>query len=307
MKSFKMTITMTRTGCLCLGLCVVLATTGCQTVPAGNYAGFATGVTTARNQAQLAFQEFTDLTNDAIIDYAAKQPTLQETNFFVVLDPAAVAGWDRVFAALEKYSQSLSLLTSPNLTKDDQTAASQLADEIKSTGVKLHQDKLLSQTPGVVAPLAAGFIKLGDLLRRANAQADARRIMTETDPTIRQIFLTLADMIGSAPTSGLRGTVFAHWSEAKGVVSLAFISETDFAKRRALAAKYAVLLNQQRAQDLALTSLRRSFLALAAAHHSLTQGHTASAAAAIAAVIAEIEDTKAMFVRFNSSLRSSRE
>ena len=89
-----MTITMTRTGCLCLGLCVVLATTGCQTVPAGNYAGFATGVTTARNQAQLAFQEFTDLTNDAIIDYAAKQPTLQETNFFVVLDPAAVAGWD---------------------------------------------------------------------------------------------------------------------------------------------------------------------------------------------------------------------
>lgn len=284
----------------CLALSVVLAVIGCSSLQPSNIATFSTGVTTARSQASLAFQEVTDLTSEAIIDYAAKQPTLTQANFFAVLDPTAVAAWDRVFSALEKYGHGLMTLTSPDITKDYKDAAVQLAQDIQSTGEKLKEDKLISTAPAVPATLATAFTKLGDVLLRAKANADARLIMTEADPFVRQIFVTMGDVVGPSTQGGLRGTVFAHWEQEKAKRQAEFLNTQNPAERRSLAVEFARLMNQQQTQDLALASLRRSFLALADAHYALAQGHDVTAATAVSIVIDEIKDTKALYERFKS-------
>src|SRR6266481_6670929 len=90
---------------------IALLLAGCSSIPSDKLAAFSQGVTTAKTQADTAFTAVNTLTSGAIIDYAASQPTLIDKNFYEVLDSTSVAKWDRVFAALEKYNQSLILLT----------------------------------------------------------------------------------------------------------------------------------------------------------------------------------------------------
>src|SRR5690348_4356147 len=70
---------------------------GCATVPNSGVQTFATGVATAKSQTTTAFQAVTDVTSQTIIDFAANQPTLTDTNFLPVLDPKSLAVWDQVF------------------------------------------------------------------------------------------------------------------------------------------------------------------------------------------------------------------
>lgn len=292
-----------------LGLCLlmVLSVTGCTSLQPAHITTFSTGVTTAKNQTNLAFQGITDLTNDAIIDYAAKQKTLKEEYFFRVLDPEAVATYDRVFSSLEKYCQCLLALTSPDLTKDFRDASVQLANDIKTTGEKLQEEKLISKAPQIDPTLATAFTKIAEVLLRAEAQSEARRIMVQTDPYIRQIYVTLADtVIGASHTQpgALRSTVFVNWNERKGETAKAFLATKEpsenLAEGRRLALQYAYQIEAQHAQDMVLASLRRSYLALADAHYSIAQGQDVSATAAIAIVIDEIKDTKALYERFKA-------
>ena len=93
---------------------------GCTSLPPAQVESFSTGVSATKNQTTLAFQGVTDLTSQAIIDYAAAQPTLTDTNFMPVLPPDAVAAWGTTFGALQTYSQNLVLLrplTSRRATK----------------------------------------------------------------------------------------------------------------------------------------------------------------------------------------------
>lgn len=292
-----------------LGVCllIVLAVTGCTSLQPAHITTFSTGVTTAKNQTSLAFQGITDLTNDAIIDYAVKQKTLKEEYFFSVLDPAAVATYDRVFASLEKYCQCLIAMTSPDLTKDFKDASVQLANDIKTTGEKLEEEKLISKTPQINPTLATAFTKIAEVLLRAVAQSEARRIMVQTDPYIRQIYGTLADsVIGTSHSQpgALRNTVFENWNNRKSETAVAFLvtkgPPENLVEGRRLALQYASQIEAQYAQDMVLSSLRRSYLALADAHHSIAQGQDVSAAAAVSIVIDEIKDTKALYERFKA-------
>ncbi|HUJ09857.1 MAG TPA: hypothetical protein VL171_07505 [Verrucomicrobiae bacterium] len=285
---------------LSFGLVLVSLSAGCGTVPIQNIQDFTTGVTAAQKQTTLAFQAVTDLTSDDVIDYAAAQPTLTDENFFLVLDPKAEAAWDRSFLALEKYGQDLVVLTSPDLTKDYKDYSVSLAEEIKKTGQVLQGANLVTSAPEPSAVLATAFTKLGDLLLRAKAQADAKRIVSATDPAVQQILFEMAADIGDSDGTGIRGTVHAHWQQRKGKCQVAFTKSDDAGKRK-LAVQFAGLISQQQAQDAVLESLHRSLLALASAHRALAKGEPFSMAASIAFIKNEVQDTEQLYSKFKNS------
>jgi hypothetical protein len=275
-------------------------TAGCKTVSPPATAAFSTGITAAREQTDLAFKAVNQLASDTILDYAAAQPTLNEKNFFVVLEPESIAAWDRIFGVLEKYSQSLVVLTSPNLTEDYRKSALDLAQQIKDTGEKLRETHVVSEVPALSPSLSTAFTKVGEILLQAKAQADARRILRETDPHIRQAFVQMADAIGAGTDKNIRGTVRAHWVQLKAEKQAAFLSTSDAVQKRKVAVEFSELIQQQRTQDMTLASLRRSLLALADAHHALAEGQDLSVSAALAQIKAEIDDTKALYQQFEA-------
>src|ERR1035437_10127638 len=201
-------------------LAVLLA--GCSSIQPTGVANFSAGLTAAKGQTSLAFQAVTDLTSASIIDFAASQPTLTDNNFLPVLDPASLAVWDKVFTALQKYSQNLALLTSPDLTKGYEDGVVNLATEVKQVGADLMKQKMIPEVPSFSPSLAGAFKELGDLLLRAKAQHDAKAVLTQTDPTIKTIFTTMADAIGTSPMHNLRGTVHAHWEQRKATLKVSF-------------------------------------------------------------------------------------
>ena len=274
---------------------------GCASVPNADVQTFSSGVSTAKTQTDLAFQAVTDLTSDSIVDYAVSQPTLNDASFQPVLDPQSIAVWDNVFSTLEKYAQSLALLTSPNVTTDYENAAVNLAGEVKQAGSDLKNQKLISSAPDVPASFAAAFTELGDLLLRAKAEHDAQKIITQADPTIRAILTTMADTIGtSTATPGLRATVHANWEQRKGIQQVAFLTAKTQADKRPIAVLYSKAMSQEAAQDLALSSLRESLLNLADAHHALASNKNANLASAVAAVESALQNTVNLANRFQS-------
>jgi hypothetical protein len=285
-------------------LAVLLA--GCRTIQPTGVANFSAGVSAAKGQTSLAFQGVTDLTSESIIDFAASRPTLADTNFLPVLDPASLAVWDQVFSVLQQYAQNLAVLTSPNLTKDYEDGVVSLATQVKQVGEHLKSQKMISEVPSLSPSLSAAFTELGDLLIRAKAQHDAKAVSSHTDPTIKSIFTTMSDAIGATQTRNLRGTVHAHWEQRKATLKGNFLEATTPAERRTIAAKYASLLKGQTTQDLALGSLQRSFLSLADAHHALAQGSRPGVIAAISAVEQEVQNTQNLINRFNLISQTSR-
>jgi hypothetical protein len=297
--------TMKYTRWVALSLLAVLLV-GCKTIQPGGVADFAAGISAAKGQTSLAFQGVTDLTSESIIDFAATQPTLIDTNFLPVLDPESLAVWDQVFTALQRYAQNLAVLTSPDLAKDYEDGVVNLAAEVTQVGADLKSQKMISAVPSLSPSLAAAFTELGGLLIRAKGQHDAKAVLSDTDPAIKSIFTTMADAIGASQKHNLRGTVHANWEQRKARLKGGFLEATTPAERRAIAAKYASLLNGQTTQDLALGSLQRSFLALADAHHALAQGSRPGVMAAISAVELEVQNTQNLINRFNSIPHSSR-
>jgi hypothetical protein len=291
--------------CLIAGVLTV----GCRTIRPENVEAFSTGVSGARAQTLLAFQGVTDLTSPAIIDYAASRPTLSDGNFFVVLDPESVAAWEQVFSTLEKYSQHLALLTSRDLTKEFKDSAVELAQQVQDTGKQLQNAHLIEQAPEVSASIATGLTKIGDLLLKAKAQSEARVIVQQADPAIGKVFAEMAEVVGANRTTGIRGTIFEHWEQIKGRTKVDFVkavAEHDEARRRNLAMQYAHEMNQQQAQDLVLASLRRSFLALADAHHALANGDEVGVGAAIAIVSDEVRDTRSLYDKFKAATKDDK-
>src|SRR5205814_4858304 len=106
--------------------CITLSLTlvGCASVRQDKLKTFADGVSVAKTQADDAFVAVNTLTSQAVIDYAAKQPTLDDKHFFDVLDSDSIARWDATFSAMEKYCQSLLLLTGSDITKNYRDATS---------------------------------------------------------------------------------------------------------------------------------------------------------------------------------------
>lgn len=270
----------------------VLILAGCSSIPSRHAESFSSGVTAVRNQTALAFQGVTDLTSEAMVEFAVRQPTLNDESVLFVLDPDSVAAWDRIFAALEDYSQALVLLTSPNLAGEYGKSVAGLGNKIKQTAADLKEVKAAAGRSELFTSLSVAFTKLGDVLLGSRTQSDAREILMATDPTVRGIFLQMAEAIDPGERQGIRGTAYRHWNERKGQLTADFVGTADLSKKRQWVREYADLMNQQQIQDQVWNSLRRSLLSLAAAHHALANGERAEVAAAVAIVEQEARNVE---------------
>jgi len=283
------------------GVVGLLMLVGCVTVPQPSLAAFSTGLTTAKTQTDLAFQSVNSLTATEVVDYAASQPKLTDDLVFSVLPASSIAVWDRMFDVLEKYSQDLILLTSPGLTKDYETAMVDLAQQIQQTGQNLKAAGIVANAPSASPGVATAVTEVGRLLLEAKAQSDARKILSATDPSIRTILNSMADVIGGTSQTGIRGTVFANWTNVKIQVKDKFSKEMDVAKKRALVLEFISYQNQADAQDQVLASLYRSLRALADAHHALAAGKDLDASVAVAIVKEEITETRDLYKQFQAN------
>lgn len=277
--------------------------TGCTSVVPAHVAAFATSVTAAKTQTDLAFDMVNNLTSEAIIDYAAAQPKLVDSNLFEVLPPESVAVWDQVFGALEKYSQQLVLLTAAEATKDYQQALENLASQIQTTGQKLQSAQLVPSAPAMSPGFATAVTELGNVVLKVWAQHQVLRAMQAADANVQRILTEMADVVGADPHAGLRGTVSANWENLKVKLKDKFRETSDAPAKRTLVVDYLKLRDNQAAQALALAALRRSLLALATAHHALALGTPLDASLAINAVTEEVRETRDLYNKFKTSAK----
>jgi hypothetical protein len=270
---------------------------GCSSVPSDKLSAFSTGVTTAKGQVNTAFAAVNVVTADEVIEFAANQQKLLDENFYAVLDPAAIAKWNAAFDGLSKYSQSLVVLTSPDITKDYKTATAGLASQISETGDKLNKAGLTSSAPSLSPGVATAFAELGNLILKAKASKDAKTIVQKTDPTVARIFHTMADSVDT-----IRGTVHANWTSKKKHKAAEFNPKAPEADRKKVALEYSDLKDKEAEQDSALASLQRSLLALADAHHALARDSQYDVVAAVAVVKDEAKDTKDIYDQMKKAL-----
>ena len=276
---------------------------GCASIRQDKLKTFADGVNTAKTQADMAFTAVNTLTSDAVIDYAAKQPTLDDKYFFDLLDSTSIAKWDASFLALEKYSQSLILLTGTDITKNYRDATVQLASQITDTGQNLKKEGLIPSAPQMSAGVATAFAELGNIVLEAKASADARSTIQKADPTVQRIFTKMASAIGRTENEGIRGTVYSHWELIKGAKKVDFL-EGDASRRRTIAAQFSDAKSKQEAQDLVLASLEKSLLALADAHHALAQKSKFEVNASVAIVKQEAKNTNDLYTQMQTAVKT---
>jgi hypothetical protein len=286
---------------LVAGAALMVAATGCKTVPNTNLQAFSAGLTSAQTQSDEAFHAVNQMIADVSLDHAARQPHLLEADFSAGLDPGSIQIWDDILAKIGKYAQHIAALTSPDVAKSFDDEAVNLSGELKNFGDHL-QSVGVSQVPQLNPSLATGFTTLGELIIRYRAQARALEVLASTDQTIANIFETMADAIGPTQTNGIRGTVAAHWTQLLAEKKVAFLT-ADQAGKRQLASDFRDLLDRKATQDLVLVSLRHSLLQLRDLHHALAQGQPLTAQAAADAISDEIKRTRDLNDRFTAQLQ----
>lgn len=269
---------------------------GCASIPSDKVTAFSSGLSTAKTQVNTAFAAVNALTADEVIDFAASQSKLVDENFYAVLDPTAIGKWNAAFDGLSKYAQGLTVLTSPDVTKDYKAATAELGAQIENTGNKIKSAGLSSKAPDLSPGIATAFVTLGNFILKEKAAKDAKEIARKTDPTVAQVFHFMDDNIQT-----IRGTVRANWERKKKRTDIEFRTAAQSDKRR-LAAEYADLKDKQLQQDDALTSLQRSLRALVDAHHAIAAGSQYGVQEAIAVVKDEAKDTKDIYDQMKKAL-----
>jgi len=285
----------------CIGLAAL--TTGCVTTDSTAASKFAASVTTVKSQANDALNASAKLTRDEGIAYVATRPTLAEADFAETPTSDIITEWDITLASIESYALNLAALSSPDVTKDFDAAATNLFNQFTQTADRLSKNSLQSSAQ-TTAGLAAGFSEIAHLILAAHAQASAHKIATATDPQIQKVLNLLADEIGGDHVNPcLRTTVYRTWNTKKDALNESFLTATNQAVKMVVAEQYADIMAKRAAQDESLLGLRRSLLALGDAHHALAQGNDISAQAALTIVTAELQRTHDLFNQFNSEIK----
>jgi hypothetical protein len=253
----------------CVSALEILA--GCSTVDSTSAASFGSAATATSQQADTTFAAINTLTSQNIIEHASEQPYLSPSNFFQVVPSNVISGWDNAFSAMSSYAQALSTLTSSGAQETAPTAISNLASNIEA------QTK--SEMP---AGLNTIFVDVATALEKAKNGHDAYEVAVMADPSIQKIVQTMADTIGATNGDGLRHSVALNYR--LGVMTPLEASFSTSKDKLSVAKQYATVLDQRKAADLQLVSLRSSILALGTAHHAIATKSLADFTAALATI-----------------------
>jgi hypothetical protein len=273
---------------------------GCATINPDLAREFGAGVATARQQSVAAFAAVNGLTSKAVLEHGASRSTLDEKNFFSVLDPKDISKWERVFRSIEDYAAHLAALTDPKAAQGVSDALVELGGQLKAVAPQA------APSPGI----ATAFTKLAEVLLRGKAQRKAREVALATDPAMAELFKAMGETIGGTPEEGIRGTALSNWRLLMAEKQVAFLAlarddgpnpsadRKNMPQRRVLASEFADLLARRDAQDAVLQSLGQSFLALSRAHNALAAGSAFDVTQAVALVKDEARSTRALHERF---------
>ena len=287
-------------------LFLTLLITGCVTIDSTSVEQFSTGVTAAKSQTQIALNGVADRSREEAITYAVLKNELNEKIFIETPTPETIEAWDRAFAAVERYSQSLASLVSPGAAKNFDQAAQDLAAQFNKTAEHLQTNHIVTESPQISPGIATAFTKVGELLLRAKGQATARKVAAATHPEIQRIFTLMAEAIGdSHGTPSIRATDYAIWQVKARDLKPDFLNASSPEAKRQIVVRYSDILKLRDQQDQSLSALRRSLLALADAHHALAQGNDPSLKASVAIVVAEAKRTRDLHDAFKDKLNGS--
>lgn len=266
----------------------LLLVAACASVPPVQVGEFRTGANAVKVQLDTTFAAVNKLASEDAIDRAATLPNLTEDELEPVLKREDIARWDAAFAAIDEYAANLNLLLSPEHATDFGTATEGLGTALNSLDLNI--------SPGI----ATGFAELGRLLITAKAELDAIGAARIADPGMQQIFSAMAEAIGESNDRGIRGTVWAHWTDIRMANKKLEFLEAGETARRSTVVAFVELRDQRDAQDLQLGSLRQSLLNLATAHHALAEGSNIDLATAISRIQQELAATRALHEHFTS-------
>ena len=292
-----------RIRCIILFVCTAVLASGCRTIDSNAASTFASTVTTIKSQANGALNAAASLTRDAGVAYVVTRPTLKESDFAETPTAEIISEWDNTLSSIETYALNLSALSSPNISRNFDAAATNLFNQMTVTAKALNT-RALSSSPQISAGLASGFSELASILIRAKAQATARKVAMAADPAIQDILNLLAAEIGENHTDPcLRTTIFQTWNAKRDSLNAPFLEAKDADHKKPIVQEYASILAQRSAQDQSLMALRRALLALRDAHHGLAQGNETSIQAAFAISVNELQRTRDLYNQFANDLK----
>ncbi len=285
-------------------LLLSLVSYACTSVPPDTVTTFSQGVTQVRQQAAIALKDANALARDASVKYvlASSKPGLAESRFVVAVSQADIDKWDNAFAGIQSYAGALQALLSSDRTGGFADAAGGLATELKNGHAKTELP------PGV----ATAFTQIGEILIQASQQREALAAMQKADPGIREVLSSMAKAIGADPrgksgpdvkNAGLMGTVFTNWQDALGPSIESFAKATDNkddGARKAAIDEFLGIIGRRDAELDALASLRLSLMTLADTHTAVARGQKQDAAATIALISQQLDETKKLYDRYRS-------
>jgi len=277
-------------------------TVSCATANQTSATAFSTGVTAARAQTQTAFDAIVTTMRAASIDYASKQPMLNEGTVVSVPNAEAVAAWNGVLGPIEHYAQHLSALASGGAATGTEDAIGALAGEFNTVSSSLKSQGGLGKAGQVAVGPASALAAVAGALERARALKQVNELAKATNGEIRGMLTALADAIGASPATGLRGTVRASWDDQLIQITEDFQRAGSPAQRVPAVRDFVDTLSKRDAQDAQLASLRSSYLALADAHSAIAKGNEGEVRGALDFIMGELKHARDLQAQFAKTL-----
>ncbi|MDX2148924.1 MAG: hypothetical protein SFZ23_15520 [Planctomycetota bacterium] len=290
---------------LVLGLVTLLVLGGCPTVDKADVASWREAVVAAREQSQLSFKAVNQLVRESQVARASQLDRLSEQDFTPALEGNAIDRWNGALSAMAAYAGALEQLLSPEQGKG-------VGESLRRTGAQLGKTAeipALAQD-GVLSRAIGG---LGTALVNAAANAKAREIMLQADPSVQELCLAMGNILlwermetkqgMSEPElirSGVVVTVEETWDNRLAKLQADFRGASTDQKPRQVRA-YVEALNSKEAAVGAILSLRSTILDLAPAHAAAAQGRQADLDSIIASAREQIEIVKELLAELKAA------
>lgn len=223
-----------------------------------------TGLTAAREQADLTFRDANAQVRERAVARMLASPDLQltEEQFPDAVSRQSIERWQNAFGILDQYLAALQQLVDPARARDTAT-------QLNALGTRLQSGAIAAELPEGLTSVVA---RLGGAIVQAASERRAQTIMARTDPDFRATLEAMAHAVDPGRGVGLPATVLSKWDEQMGEVHIAY-AEAPQAQRAALITRYLELARKRDDQMLRFERLKSSLLSLAEAHSAGARGN----------------------------------
>jgi hypothetical protein len=227
-----------------------------------------TGLSAAREQADLTFREANAQARERAVARMLASPDLQltEEQFHDAVSRPSIERWQNTFGILDQYLAALQQLVDPARARD--TSA-----QLTALGTRLQSGAISAELPDGLTSVVA---RLGGAIVQAASERRAQTIMARTDPDFRATLEAMAHAVDPARGVGIPATVRNTWTFQMDEVHAAY-SAAPQTQRAALITRFLELARKRDDQMLRFERLKSSLLSLAEAHSAAARGNGSEA------------------------------